>query len=298
MNITKNIFRRIRIWFSIHERKWRSKWPVELVFRTIKELDTGQAVDMAGSIAYYSFLSLFPLLLGAIAILGFFLPSELIQSQLLDFFEQNLPSSIDFIRTNIDSIIRARGQLGVISLIGLLWSGSAIFGAIGRVVNHAWGIKRFRPFYIRKPRDLALALSTSLLFFISAGLSTLSNENLPLLQALPVFLNHIFAFLLIFIVFLLIYKYAPNIRTAWRCVLPGAVIASVSFEIVRNLFVIYLSYFAHYDLIYGSIGSIIAVLIWIYFSAYILVIGAEFTSEYQHMLAEMGKPVCIVKTGR
>jgi membrane protein len=285
--------KRIKAWFEIQAEKWLEKRPIELVVRTIKELDTGQAVDMAGSIAYYSFLSLFPLLLGAISILGLFLPSELIQSQLLDFFEQNLPGSADFVRDNIDGIIRVRGQLGIISIVGLVWSGSVIFGAIGRVVNNAWGIKRYRPFYIRKPRDLMLALSTSILFFLSIGFSALSEVNLPFVQAMPGLLNRIFAFLLIFIAFLLIYKFAPNTKTAWKCVLPGAILASVMFEAVRSLFVVYLSYFANYELIYGSIGSIIALLVWIYLSAYIFIIGAEFSSEYQYMLAEQGKKVCI-----
>jgi membrane protein len=96
---------------------------------------------------------------------------------------------------------------------------------------------------------------------------------------------------LVFIIFLLIYKYAPNIKTTWKTVLPGAALASIIFEAMRSLFMVYLGYIANYDLIYGSLGSIIVLLILIYFSAYILIIGGEFSSEYQKMRAEQIKKV-------
>ena len=116
------------------------KTAVQLVLNTVKQLGYDSAADIAGSIAYYSILSIFPLLLGVISILGFFLPSEIVQKQIYQFLESNLPASVDLVKHNITHVISLRGTLGIVSLLGLFWTGSAIFGVIGRAMNKAWKV--------------------------------------------------------------------------------------------------------------------------------------------------------------
>lgn len=143
----------------------KEKTALSLVIRVVEELGKDNAGDMAGSIAYYAILPVFPLLLGVIALLGLFLSSETVQAQIFQYFDQYIPASDQLIERNISSIIELRGALGLFSIIGLFWTGSAMFGAIGRVINRAWGINMYRPFYLRKLRDLSVAIGTSLLFF-------------------------------------------------------------------------------------------------------------------------------------
>jgi membrane protein len=81
----------------------------------------------------------------------------------------------------------------------------------------------------------------------------------------------------------LLYKFVPNTKTHWRSVWPGALLAAALFELARTLFIFYLDNFANYQLIYGSITSIIILLIWIYYSAFIMILGAEFTFQYSRM---------------
>ena len=95
--------------------------------------------------------------------------------------------------------------------------------------------------------------------------------------------SRLVAFLLILAVFLLIYKTIPNTRTYWRYIWQGALLAAVLFELARTLFIFYLENFANYQLIYGSIASIIVLLVWIYYSAFIMILGAEFTFQYGRM---------------
>jgi membrane protein len=78
----------------------------------------------------------------------------------------------------------------------------------------------------------------------------------------------------------MIYKYMPNTRTYWNYILPGAILAAFLFEVAKQVFIIYLNNFANYQNIYGSLASVIILLVWIYYLALILVIGAEFSSEY------------------
>jgi len=87
--------------------------------------------------------------------------------------------------------------------------------------------------------------------------------------------SRLLAFLLVLAVFLLLYKLVPFTKTYWHYIWPGALLAAVLFEIARTLFVFYLENFANYQLIYGSIASIIILLVWIYYSAFIMVSGGD-----------------------
>mgnify|MGYP001599164108 CR=1 FL=1 len=95
--------------------------------------------------------------------------------------------------------------------------------------------------------------------------------------------SRLVAFLLILAVFLFLYKIIPNTKTYWRHIWPGALLAAVLFEIARTLFILFILFlydFAGYQFIYGSIASIIVLLVWIYYSAFIVILGAEFTFQY------------------
>jgi membrane protein len=81
----------------------------------------------------------------------------------------------------------------------------------------------------------------------------------------------------------LIYKFMPNTKVGWRHVWPGAVLSSVLFEVARSLFVLYVARFSTYELVYGSVASIIVFMVWMYISAFILILGAEFVSEHARL---------------
>jgi membrane protein len=108
--------------------------------------------------------------------------------------------------------------------------------------------------------------------------------NLPTTSLVMVYVStKLAAFLLIFLVFLLLYKFIPNTKTYWRGVWPGALLVALLFELARTLFIFYLDNIANYQLIYGSITSIIVLLVWIYYSSLIMILGAEFTFQYSLM---------------
>ena len=113
--ILRNINNRVRNII----RRAKEKPAIAFIFRILDKLGRDGVGDMAASIAYYALLSLFPLLLGIIALLGIFLPSESVQSRIFDFFNQYIPNSSQFIQSNITSIIKLRGTLGILSLLGL-----------------------------------------------------------------------------------------------------------------------------------------------------------------------------------
>ena len=142
---------------------------VQLISRTAQASDNHDVAYMAAGVAYYAFLSLFPLLLGLIALFGFFLPSVNLQDALLNYVGDNIPGATNILKQNIDSIIELRGAMGVLSIVIFFWGASAMFRAVSRVINRAWDISRYRPFFIRKASELGMVFGIGILFLLSLG---------------------------------------------------------------------------------------------------------------------------------
>ena len=275
-----------------------------LVVRTIKELGDDDATHMAAGVAYYALFSLFPLLLGLIAIIGLAADSNTVRSEILEWAAENLPGTGDFISDNVIASAEASGSLGAISIIGLIWSGSAIFGAITKVVNRAWDIQHDRPFIKGKIMQLSMAMSVGILFALALTSASLAqtaeryaHTDMPVLgqadEVSGMLLFRTLSFVFNLAIFLSLYKVLPNTQTHWRYIWPGALVAALLFEGSKFLFVLYLDNFATFNAVYGSIGSVIALLLWAYVSAFILILGAEMSSEFGRMIRgiDRGKPI-------
>jgi membrane protein len=242
---------------------------------------------MAAGVSYYGILSVFPLILGLLAILGFFLPSETVQQVLFDLFSNIFPGSIDWLEESIENLIRLRGPIGIVGLIGLIWAGSAFFGAVSRAINRTWGVHKGRPYHLRKLRDLSMVLGIVILMLMSMGLtsllSILSQSDVSLPGGAVDFALRLFSFLAILAVFSIVYRYVPNTRVQWRYVWPGALTAAIAFEIAQILFATYLTAWANYDQVYGQVASLVVLLVWIYLAAVIVIVGSELSAQYSRM---------------
>lgn len=254
----------------------------KFVVALAREIGQDDISNMAASVSYYAFLSLFPLLLSLLAIFGLFFPSESILEQLINLVGNFLPGSRGILENNISEIVRLSGALGIVGIIGLMWSGSGVFSAINQAINRAWDIKYEHPFYIRKPREFLMLFIAGILIVLSIGATTLLSQigriNLPISGAIVNIGTAILALFFSLVVFTLTHKFTPLNRISWRHVWPGAVLSTFLFEAAKTLFVFYLNNFNRYDVIYGSLASVIILLVWIYFSAFILLLGAEFSS--------------------
>ena len=265
--------------------------PVRLVARVIQDLGDDDATHMAASVSYYAVLSLFPLALGLSAIVGIIAHSPDRQEQVIEFIVDYLPGSETFVRDSVEGIVKFRTVSGITSLLSLLWAGSAVFGAITRAVNRAWDVPKDPPLYKNKPRQLVMALGVSLLFLLSVSItgaiqwaasieiggstleSTVGREVVSGVFRLP-------ALLINLLIFAVIYKILPNVETRWGDIWLGIVVAAALFEGGKVLFLWYIGNFAQYDQVYGSITSVVVLMVWAYISAFILILGAEIASEY------------------
>ena len=140
---------------------------VELTIRVFREMSEDDLTHMAAGVAYYALFSLFPLVIGVITVFSYFLAPEQIQANISGAIGGFLPGSEQFIQDNIEGILNIRSALGLFSFLGLLWSGSAMMGALDRAINRAWDIHNDRPFYIGKPRHILMVISVGIMFPIS-----------------------------------------------------------------------------------------------------------------------------------
>ena len=198
----------------------------------------------------------------------------------------------------IDSVTTEVSAIGLLGIIVLLWSASGVMGALRHALNEAWDVKYRRPYLRAKFIDLAMIFGAGILIFLSISttmflqvarrVSDNLSESLGLLgtgvsigtELLVIVIPLLFSFA----TFLFIFKLVPDVRTRFRYIWPGALLAAVMFEIVKNGFAIYLSFFGDYCAVYGSLGTVVAFLFFIYISASITLLGAEMAAEWPRVM--------------
>jgi membrane protein len=240
----------------------------------------------AAAIAYFAIFSLFPLTLLSIGIASFSLGPLMDQHLVVQKLEFVAPALGQLLGKNIDEIIRARGPVTIVALGTLIWSASTMFFVLTGTLNEIWGIERSRPIW--KRRGLAilfvLAFVGPILFLASVADSVIANVltwlPAPIIQIVGG-VSLVLAILLDVALFMALYLLLPHGASSWREILPGAIGASLLWELAKKAFLFFISaYISISNLIYGSVAAIIAILTWAYFSSLIFLFGAYLSAAY------------------
>jgi membrane protein len=240
----------------------------------------------AAAIAYFALFSLFPITLLSVAIASYVLGPLMDQQLIVAKMEFIAPALGQLLGQNIDEIIRTRGPVTGVALIGLIWAASTVFYTLTQSLSAIWSNKRKRPIW--KRRGLAilfvLAFAGPALFLAALASSLLANLRawMPE-QILPIMgsASFIVAILLDISLFMLLYTLLPHGAATWREILPGAIAAGLLWEFAKKAFLFIVTiYLSISNLVYGSISAIIAFLIWAYLSGIILLFGAFLSVSY------------------
>lgn len=246
---------------------------------------------MAAAASFFALLSVIPLLSVAVAILGWIVGSS--EDALLSIsgsIRAYIPTDTKVIRGTLVEIHRDTTWLGSLGLAGLLISGSAIFTNLEIAFNNIWGVPVMRHWL--KQRLVAIGTSTLilLLLFLSIGMTSvltyLQNVSVPGTEVIPgripqvrQALAYTVAILFSVMLFTLIYKVIPNKPIQWREALIGGAFSGMAFEMAKYFFALYLARFNNYNKVYGSLGSLVALIIWTYYSMTIVFLGAEIAAD-------------------
>ncbi len=244
---------------------------------------------LAGAIAFYTLFSMFPLVLAVISVAGFFVGPEVEESELAERIVEVIPVSTEFIGETMRGVASARAITGAASLIGLIWASSAAFGVIRKGINSTWGITRARPFLRERLIDFGLVAGAGLLLVMFLVVTPLVGTIEQTLRFLFPEFDVSLALKLVsqigppvvgFGTFLVLYRFLPNATVRLVDVWPGALGAALAFEGAKRGFLWYVETFPVYNVVYGPLGAIMALLTWVYVSAIILLFGALATSRF------------------
>jgi membrane protein len=243
----------------------------------------------AAQLSYYFLLALFPLLLFLVTLLGYFAQAGTqLRYKLLSYLATVMPSAaVTLVHTTLDEISTARGG-GKLSLglLAALWAASNGMGAISETLNIAYKVRETRPWWKARLVSVFLTVALAILIICALaiilyggtigdavagryGLSDLFRITWRILQW-PIALAFVLA------TFNLIYNFAPNLRPEERrWSTPGAIVGVALWLLVSFGFRVYLHYFNSYSVTYGSLGALIVLMLWFYFTGVAILVGGE-----------------------
>lgn len=255
-----------------------------VVFEIWKRFSKDDITGMAAQLSYFFLLSLFPFLIFLLTLIGF-LPIS--AEQVLDLIRDYAPgNTMKLIEENIYSLMNQRsGSLLSAGIIGTLWAASHGINALMKVFNRAYETDENRSFILSRFIAIVLTVSMLLVTIIVLLLPVfgrvigefvfsffgLSETFLQIWNAL----RWISSFLIMVVVLAILYKLSPDRPIPLQHAFPGAVFATVCWQLVSLAFSFYVENFGNFTAVYGSLGGVIVLMIWFYLSAMIIVIGGE-----------------------
>ncbi len=191
-------------------------------------------------------------------------------------------------------LIQKKAIFGAVGLVGLAWTASRIFGVTEAAMKTVWQVSAGRTWWRSKLLSVVLIPLAFVFLVFSVAVTSFSrlaqHQELPLLgksiadfPAFGKFITLLLPVLLGFLVFWIAYQVLPNRKIPWRAAALGALVASLVWEACKYGFDLYIKRFADYNRVYGTYATLVITVVWIYFSAYILLIGAEIGAHFENV---------------
>ena len=270
------------------------KWK-ELAKRTLTQISQDGVFGRAAQLSYYFLLSLFPLLLFLMTLLGYFAEAgSQLRSSLLRYLSTVMPySALQLVQTTLDEVSKSRGG-GKLSfgILAALWAASNGMGAISETLNIAYDVKETRSWLKIRLISVGLTIGLALLIISALVIVLLGGRIADVVAGASGFgwvftttwkiLQWPIALAFLFTTFALIYYFAPNLRNPkWQWITPGSLVAVVLWLLVSLGLRAYLHFFDSYSATYGSLGALIILMLWFYLTGAAILIGGEINSEIE-----------------
>jgi membrane protein len=255
----------------------------KVIAATAKDAVRDRIGSWAAAIAFYALLSIFPLLLGGIAAASYVVDRAWAIEQAVALTHDLLPTQDALVRSTIEEAFDARGGLGLLSLLALLWSGGRVFATLTIALNVAYGVEDTYGPLKRAFVRLAMVLSVGLLS-ATAVVSGLTLDAVA--ERLP-WLGGIFAraagyvgtTALLGVAFFSIYRFVPRRRIANRAAAIGAATAAFLFAVARPGFVYWTTHVAEQNVVYGSLAAVAIAMLWMWIASIIVLLGGELATH-------------------
>ncbi|SCL54611.1 YihY/virulence factor BrkB family protein [Micromonospora chersina] len=287
---------RARIPRRVRQLSWAT-WRGVLV-RAGRNFVKDNCADWAAALTYYGVLALFPSTIVVVALVGLVSDGPRTVDTVIDLAREIGAGSVvgnDAFVTVVRNVVEQQGSAKVLlsfGLLGALWSASGFIGAFTRASNAIYGVEEGRPFYRLRPVQIGLAgVSLVLLAVVAVGLivsgpvTDFVGDRLHaggLTRTVWTVAKWPLLALVAMTLLSLLFWIAPNVRQPWfRWLTPGGALALLAWVVASFGFGLYVANFGSYDVTYGSLGAVIAFLVWLYLSNCALMLGVQVNAELQ-----------------
>lgn len=260
------------------------------------------APSMGAAIAYYTVFSLAPLLLIAVALVGLVFDPLSAQNQLVNQLEALMgPAGAQAVRLLLANVAdpKSSGMAAAIGTAAFVLGATSVFAELQSALDRIWRVQNPAPvrhlwaFIRTRLLSFGMILGIGFLLMVSLALSTalsaLGAWWSPMFEGWQITLttiNILFSFVIVTLLFAMIFKFLPHVRISWRDVSIGAVVTALLFEVGKQLIGFYLGR-SGIASVFGAAGSLAVLLLWVYYSAQVFLLGAEFTWVYAHRVGSL-----------
>jgi membrane protein len=270
-----------------------------VIIRVISEVAQGHTFSFAAALSYYFLLALFPALIAFTTFVGYLPIPHLFNTTVRAMALVVPPESMGLVRRVLaDVTSRNHPALLSLGLLGTLWTCSSAFVTMIEALNVAYNVTETRPMWKTRLLALELTFLIGLLFtvafaFIVAGphFGRFVAVTIGLSQAVALFwpfVRHLLAAILMVVATEGLYFMAPNVKHGFVDSLPGAVFAVAGWIVLSDGLSLYFQKFEQLNKTYGVLAGGIALLVWLYWSGFIILLGAELNSEIMKLKRETG----------
>jgi len=263
-----------------------------------EESQKDEILGRAAQLAYYFLLALFPALLFLTALMGLF-PLDQAMPELMEYLRTVLPAdALSLLEKYLDNVVKgSSGDILSLGLLGALWASSSGVTAIMEALNVVYGAHETRPYW--KVRLIATLLTVGLAWFIIVSITLiLYGARIGEWIADMVGLGWLFliawhilqwpvAVMLMLFALAIIYYVCPDVEHDWRWVTPGSVCAVSLWVGVSLGFKAYVDHFGNYNAAYGSIAGVIVLMLWLYLTGVVMLLGGEINAQIEHAAAAL-----------
>ncbi len=262
----------------------------QALVRTTDDVVKNHTMTMAAGLSYNFILSLFPLLIVAAALVGY-LPIPNLFDQILGTMARVIPAdSMGLVRQVLHDVISPnKGKLLSLGLLGTIWTASSGFSTMIEALDVAYDIPETRPFWRTRALAIALTFEVGILFVLALAVMVVGPEFggwlaskvhlAPVFAAVWPYLRWGVAIGFTVLAIEVLYFVGPNIRQRFLASLPGACLAVGGWIGLSYLLGLYFQKFANFNKTYGTLGAAIALMVWLYWSSFAILLGAELNSE-------------------
>lgn len=262
----------------------------DALWHTVEDVPNKHTLQMAAALSYYFVISLFPVFLLVSAIAAY-LPGAKPFDQVISLMSGFVPhESLELLRRVLSTVVTPnRDTLLSFGILGTLWTASGGFAAAIEALDIAYEVEEARPFWVTRPLALALTLLVGVLLLSALGIMIVGPQfgnwlaeraNLSwLLAASWPYIHWTAAVLFTVLAVEALYFLAPNVKQRFWASLPGAILSVACWIGLSYALGIYFRNFAHFGKTYGGMGAVIALMVWLYWTSFFMLVGAELNCQ-------------------